>query len=351
MRKEAPVETNIKAKPWAGKAVPKCILVIRLQAMGDMVITLPYIQHLKQTLPTGVILDFLTREEVEAIPKSIYLFNSVFSIKGKRNFKKQFLYTVAMLPKLMWQRYDVVIDLQNNLLSRIVTKAIMPKACSAFDRFSPISAGERTRLTIEAVGLGANMPNYNFTLKTTNSIDDVLEENGWDGESMLVILNPAGAFTTRNWPLDYYVSFAQLWLAAYPDTQFITIGINTIAEKAVYLKQHLGNRLINIVNKTNPAQAFAIVQKATFVLSEDSGLMHMAWVSGIPTLAIFGGTRSDWARPLGTHTAFMDSSDLPCGNCMLEVCTYGDTHCLTRYTPEIVFNKTLGLLKSMVDAE
>jgi heptosyltransferase-2 len=350
MRNKASVE-NVKAKPWAGKAIPKRILVIRLQAMGDMVITLPYIQYLKRNLPDGVVLDFLTREEVDAIPRNIHLFNSVFSIKGKRNFKKQFLYTLTMLPKLLLRRYEVVIDLQNNPLSRLVTKTITPKAWSLFDRFSPMPAGERTRLTIEAVGLGVNMPDHNFTLRTTDGVDDLLTENGWDGESMLVILNPAGAFATRNWPLDNYIQFARLWLAAYPDTQFITIGINIIAEKAVYLQHALDDKLINLVNKTNPAQAFAIVQKATFVLSEDSGLMHMAWVSGIPTLAIFGGTRSDWCRPLGTHTAFIDSSDLPCGNCMLEVCKFGDNHCLTRNTPEIVFTKTLGLLKSMVDAE
>jgi len=109
----------------------------------------------------------------------------------------------------------------------------------------------------------------------------------------------------------------------------------------------MGEKIISIVNQTTPSQAFAILQHTSFVLSEDSGLMHMAWVSGIPTLALFGSTRSDWTRPLGGKSFFLDSSDLPCGNCMQEVCRYGDVHCLTRYTPEFVFEKAVGIMSSI----
>ncbi len=73
--------------------------------------------------------------------------------------------------------------------------------------------------------------------------------------------------------------------------------------------------------------------------------MHMAWVCGIPTLALFGSTRSDWSAPQGEHSLCLNSSDLECGNCLLEVCKYGDVHCLSRYTPEFVFEKSIGLLQ------
>jgi ADP-heptose:LPS heptosyltransferase len=75
----------------------------------------------------------------------------------------------------------------------------------------------------------------------------------------------------------------------------------------------------------------------------------MAWVSGIPTLAMFGSTRSDRATPIGKHTLLLHSSDLICGNCMLETCLYGDSHCLTRYTPEFVFEKAVALISLVAD--
>ena len=338
---------DIPFKPWKKGIMPRRILAIRLQAMGDLVITLPYLQQLKNILPAKAELDLITREEVDAIPGNIYLFDHVYSIAGGRNVKKQFLYSSWLLPKLLLRRYDVVIDLQNNEVSRFIRRSLMPEAWSSFDRFSPVAAGESTRLTIEAIGLGKCFANSSFRVKNEEESIDLLKENGWDGISDLVVLNPAGAFITRNWPIENYIAFARLWLEKFPQTQFLITGINLIADKAAYLKQNLGNKLIDLVNKTTAAQAFAAIQKTKFVLSEDSGLMHIAWVSGIPTLAMFGSTRSDRTTPLGSHTLLLHSSDLECGNCMLETCKYGDTHCLTRYTPGFVFEKAIGLIEKI----
>jgi heptosyltransferase-2 len=338
---------NIRRKPWNKKKPPGRLLAIRLQAMGDLVITLPYLQTLRNAIPSSAKLDLLTLEENESIPHSIELFDTIYSIRGYRNLKKQLAFTCLLLPKILLQRYDVVLDLQNNIISRIVRKAVIPHAWSEFDRFSPVPAGERTRLTIEAIGLGQNLPASHFTLKNEFNPDELLKKNGWDGTSAIVILNPAGAFVTRNWPLENYVDFARLWLDLFPASQFLVLGIGSIETKANYFKSELGGKLINLVNKTLPAQAFAIIQRAKFVLSEDSGLMHMAWVSGIPTVALFGSTRSDWSRPLGNHSLLLDSSDLECGNCMLQFCKYGDTHCLTRYAPGMVFEKAVTLLHSV----
>lgn len=337
---------DIPSKPWKKDTMPCRILAIRLQAMGDMVITLPYLQHLRKMLPPDTKLDLVTREEVESIPKNICLFDRVYSIGGGRDLKKQLFYTGLLLPKLMLRRYDVVIDLQNNIISRIVRQSVRPSAWSVFDRFSHIAAGESTRLTIEAIGLfESKADKKGFKFKHEEAVENILKENGWDGSSELVLLNPAGAFITRNWPIENYIEFTNLWLSRFPNTQFLAIGVNTIVEKASILKKALGNRLIDIVSKTTPAQAFGIIQKIKFTLTEDSGLMHMAWVSGIPTLAMFGSTKSYRATPLGSHSLLLHSGDLPCGNCLRETCIYEDTRCLTRYAPEFIFEKALMLME------
>lgn len=335
---------DVVATPWAKPDLPKRILAIRLQAMGDVTITLPYLQHLRNSLPASTKIDFLTRKECNNIPKNILLFDRVITLGGGRNFKRQLLHTFFLLPGFLSRRYDVVIDLQNNNLSDFVRRSIRPRAWSVFDRFSSRAAGERTRLTIEAVGLGRSGIDPGFKFKGQDNSSVILKKNGWSGTPELVVLNPAAAFITRNWPLENYAAFAELWLKRFPAAQFLVIGTSTISSKADYLKTKMGEKLIRIVDQTTPSQAFAILQHARFVLSEDSGLMHMAWVSGIPTLALFGSTRSDWTQPLGKSSFFLGSSDLPCGNCMQEVCRYGDVHCLTRYTPEFVFEKAIAII-------
>lgn len=345
IKNRANTSLNIPAKPWRKPFAPKKILIIRLQATGDVVITLPYLQYLRNILPPSTQLDFLTRKETEAIPKSLNLFNHVISIGGERNLKKQLLSTFFLSPKLFIKRYDVIIDLQHNIISNIVRKLLLPRAHAAFDRLAPFPAGEKYCLTIEAALLWKISAGTAFDLKDKNIGKSILLNNGWEKDYELIILNPAGAFETRNWSLENYISFSKLWLQRFPNTHLLLLGTNFIAEKAAFLKAKLGENLINLVNKTNPAEAFAVLQHAKLILSEDSGLMHMAWVSGIPTLALFGSTKSYWSTPLGEHTVCLNSSDLECGNCMLEKCKYGDTHCLTRYTPELVFQQALSLLE------
>jgi ADP-heptose:LPS heptosyltransferase len=336
---------GVSARPWKGDRPPKRVLAIRLQATGDVAITLPYLQHLRHSLPAETKLDFLTRKECADIPSNISLFNKVISIGGGRKLRNQLFHSVFLLPKVLLLNYDVVIDLQNNNLSTLIRKAIRPRAWSLFDRFSSRAAGERTRVTIEAVGLGKNGIRSDFTVKGNFDPSFMLKNSGWDGESEIVILNPAGAFTTRNWPLDNYVSFAELWLKQFPSAQFLILGTSFIREKADWLRGKLREKIITIIDQTTPSEAFAIVRRAKFILSEDSGLMHMAWVSGIPTLALFGSTRSDWSRPLGENSFFLDSSDLPCGNCMQETCRYGDVHCLTRYDAKVVLEYAKELIE------
>jgi ADP-heptose:LPS heptosyltransferase len=336
---------DIPCRPWTAANPPQRILAIRLQALGDVVITLPYLQCLRNSMSSNTRLDFLTRKEVDDIPKNLDLFDHVYSIGGARNPKRQLLSTCLLLPRLLMQRYDVVIDLQNSTLSTIVRRSLRPTAWSAFDRFSPRTAGERNRLTIEAVGLGNNQLDNRLRLRPASPTPAMLKNRRLTDTEPLVVLNPAGAFATRNWEMHKYVLFARQWLERWPGTKFLVLGTSFIAEKAAFLESELGEHLINLVGKTTPSEVFALLQRATLVLSEDSGLMHMAWVSGTPVLALFGSTRSDWSRPLGPRSLVLDSSDLPCGNCMQATCRRGDVYCLSRRSPEEVFARAVTLLE------
>jgi heptosyltransferase-2 len=337
-------EEKINSKPWIKNQFPQKILAIRLQAMGDTIITLPYLQDLANKYPKAQI-DFLTRKETAEIPECIELFNKVYTIGGGRNTKLIMLSALLLLPVLWLQGYDVVIDLQKNRVSRLIRKILSPPAWSEFDRFSAISAGERTRLTMEAVGLGNIRMATEFKLKDGNLGTDKLLSHGWNTNTELIILNPAGYFKTRNWPLENYIAFSRLWLSKEnPPICFLLLGDNRIQEKAAILENNLRDKVINLVNQTSPSEAFSIIQKAKLMLTEDSGLMHMAWISGIPTLALFGSTRSDWSAPQGLHSTCLNASDLECGPCMAAECKYGDVHCLTRYTPEAIFEEATLLL-------
>jgi heptosyltransferase II len=343
------MEETLNYKSWQSKSLPRRILIIRLQAIGDVAITIPYIQSLKEKLPAQTKLHFLTREEVNDVPDSVILYDSIYSIGGGRNVKLQFLSLLFKLIRLKINKYDIVIDLQRNKLSQFVRKFLNPVSWSEIERFSGTSAGDKYQKAIEAIGLFSISLKTGLQLKNGDAGKIKLTKAGWNSSNKLVVLNPAGAFSTRNWEIENYLKYAKLWKNKFPSTQFLVLGLKTISIKSLFLKRMLKEDLIDLVNGegTTVEEAFAIINKSYFVLSEDSGLMHLAWVSGIPTLALFGSSRADWSAPQGEHSLCLNSSDLECGYCLLEVCKYGDVHCLTRYTPEFVFDKTISLLKRM----
>ncbi len=340
------MSAEILHKAWKEKSMPKKILVIRFQALGDLMITLPYLQSLKEQIP-HVQIHLMTRTEVSSVPENLTLFEKVFSIGGGRNAKFQFLLSLLLIPYLLWLNYDVVLDLQNHRISKIIRKLLRAKAWSEFDRSSRILAGERTRLTIDAPQIAQAFISPRLELKNKLPVENKLKSVGWDGEKTLIILNPAGAFTSRNWPIENYIAFAKLWLKGNPSSQFLILGLSSLKPKAISLKKELGNNFIDLTGMTSVVEAFAIIKLSTLMLTEDSGLMHMAWVQGVPTIALFGSSPSYWSSPLGAWSRCFNSADLPCGDCFLNECKFGDVHCLTRLLPERIAEEADALLKSI----
>jgi ADP-heptose:LPS heptosyltransferase len=337
---------TFKHKAWNNKIRPKKILAMRFQALGDVMITLPYLQSLKERMPS-VSIHLLTRTETREIPENLSLFEKVIPIGGGRNAKIQFILCVLLLPHLLFQRYDLVIDLQNHRISKIIRKLLMPRAWSEFDRSSKILAGDRTRLTIDALLIGNTYISTNLRLKKEVSVRSKLMANGWDESKTLVILNPAGAFTSRNWAIENYVAFAKLWQSNHPSTQFLALGLSSLKPRVQFLKAELRDSFIDLCGMTSTIEAFAMIRLSTLMLTEDSGLMHMSWIQGVPTVALFGSSPSYWSSPLGPWSRVLSSADLPCGDCFLNECKYGDVHCLTRFSPEIIFEEARALLNSV----
>jgi ADP-heptose:LPS heptosyltransferase len=247
------------------------------------------------------------------------------------------------------ERYDLVLDLQRNWMSRIIRRLISPLSWSEFDRYYPLPAGERVIEAFRAAGVRIDaapgpLPVRRDLLERGRGI---LEAKGWDGRQKLIVLNPAGLWKTRNWPLEGYVEFSRRWLDEEP-VKFVLLGTERIREKATLLSGALGASFLNLVGETSLDEAMAVLQYCSLILTEDSGLMHMGWTSGIPTLALFGSSRHDWSRPLGEHTLCFHSGDLPCGACMEPTCRFGDVHCLTRYSPAQVFEASRAILQTPV---
>lgn len=334
-------------KPWKKKGLPKKILAIRLQALGDTVIALSYLQYLREQLPAETQIDFLVRNEFDEIPANLQLFNTVYSLSGGNKIRNQFIGLLPHLFKIKKADYDVVLDLQNNIVSNFVRAFVNPLCYVRFDRFSSKHACQRNAETINKAGVIQVKESYHFNFKNPNCGSDILEKNGWKKGSKLILLNPAGAFSNRNWPTQNYIDVANQLINEYDSSLFfLLLGTEKIAEKAKEIKKALGDKVITLINQTSQIEVLAIVQETCLCITEDGALMHMAYLSGKKTIGLLGSSRSDWHNPKLAHTFCFTSDDLECGNCMLSTCKFHTNFCMTRISSEHVYEKAVLFLNS-----
>ncbi len=333
-------------KVWDKTELPKKILAIRLQALGDTFIALSYLQYLRENLPTNTIIDFVVRDEFKNIPHNLILFNNVYIIKGGNPIKRQLFNVLRYAFRIRKQKYDVVLDLQNNEVSKLMRKIANPFCFVEFDRYSPIHACKRNINTINLAGFIKASEGYNFKFKNPEYGKKTLINLGYQNER-LILLNPAGAYVNRNWPTQNYITLAKLIQIQYQNkVKFLFLGVSKIQEKVQEIKKALGDCVIELINKTSEIEAFNLIQHIDLCITEDGALMHMAYLSKKPTVILLGSSRSDWLDPKLPHTFCFNSNDLACGNCMQATCKLATNECMTRIQPQQVFDNAIELLNS-----
>ncbi|MEY4754625.1 MAG: hypothetical protein RJA44_2300 [Pseudomonadota bacterium] len=102
-----------------------------------------------------------------------------------------------------------------------------------------------------------------------------------------------------------------------------------------------------LAGKTSLDAAMALIAGARGMVSNDSGLMHVAAAFGVPQAAVFGSTSPEHTPPLNEHASVIwlkEELQLDCAPCFKRVCPLGHTRCLQEVTPERVHQALLAQL-------
>jgi heptosyltransferase-2 len=94
-----------------------------------------------------------------------------------------------------------------------------------------------------------------------------------------------------------------------------------------------------LAGKTTLIDAMVLIAGARGVVSNDSGLMHVAAAFGIPQVAVFGSTSPEHTPPLNPRAQVIwlkEELQLDCAPCFDRVCRFGHTRCLTGVSPQRV---------------
>jgi len=115
----------------------------------------------------------------------------------------------------------------------------------------------------------------------------------------------------------------------------IILGSRDDGESAQEIVRMAPERVLNLTGKTSLLEVATIISSARAVVSNDSGLMHLAAYIGTPVIGLFGSTSPIWTRPLGKKSIALNVPE-PCAPCFDKICRYEHYRCLENITPNAV---------------
>ncbi len=169
--------------------------------------------------------------------------------------------------------------------------------------------------------------------------DATLHKLGLAPDKPVAVFCPGAEYgPAKRWPAAYYADIAQrlhqqgyaVWLIGSGKDKPVADEIDRLA----------GGQCTNLCGSTDLADAIALLSCAQLVISNDSGLMHLAAALGRPMLALFGSSSPQFTPPLSDQAQVV-KIDIECSPCFKRECPLGHFDCMIQITPDLVWKKLM----------
>jgi heptosyltransferase-2 len=166
--------------------------------------------------------------------------------------------------------------------------------------------------------------------------DAAIARFGLHGESPVLALAPGAEYgPAKRWPTRHFAAVArdhvargfQCWLFGSAKDAPITAEIASLA----------GVPVVDLAGRTNLAEAIDLLSLAARVVTNDSGLMHVAAALDRPMAAVFGSSSPAYTPPLSARARVV-WLNLACSPCFKRECPLGHTDCLQKLAPAQVLS-------------
>lgn len=335
-------------RPGAAAYKLSRILIIRLSAIGDIVLTTPLLRDLRRQLP-GARIDFVTKAAYADLLRYHPALNHLYEVEPAAGLAG----LRALGRQLRKEQYQVVLDVHRNLRSLILTRAMRAPCVLHHKKFvlrrwllvqtkvnllrhePPI----QQRYVQAAAGLGVvddgGRPEIFWSAAEDKSAAAALHAAGWDGRSLLVALAPGAGFFTKRWPTECFAEVVRQ--LSRRGVFAVIVGGAQDRELAVEIRRLTGDGRGCLVGQTGILTTAAILKRCRALVANDSGLMHLAEAVGIPLVAVFGSTTRELGFfPQQPTSRVLENRNLrcrPCSHLGKSRCPRGHFLCMRAIAP------------------
>ncbi|UTA66145.1 glycosyltransferase family 9 protein [Emticicia sp. 21SJ11W-3] len=287
-------------------------LILRFSSIGDIILTTPVVRCLKLQYPNAEV-HFATKKQFKVLVENNPYIDKYFLLDGPLN---------NFVETLKAENYHYVIDLHNNLRTSVI-KFRLGKPSFGYNKLN----FEKWLLVNLKINRMPNVHIVDRNLKTVESLGVINDNKGLDyfipeqhkvNLSQVIGDTPSfvayaigGQHFTKKLPTEKIIE-----LCSKIDKKIVLLGGKEDEPNGDIIANAMGNKVYNACGKYNLNQSASILQQAEYVISHDTGLMHIASALKKRIVSIWGNTVPEFGMyPYQTQFSIIENKGLPCRPC------------------------------------
>jgi lipopolysaccharide heptosyltransferase II len=329
--------------------VPKKILIVRFSSIGDIVLASPLIRVLRKRYTSSQI-DFVVRKEYSELIRYNPNLNIIHEFDAQGGLQE--LHRLACA--IRREKYDLIIDIHNSLRSRYIRSLSRAKEIVVINKriFARtmlvrlkknyyrdiVSAADRY---IEPVGIyGIENDDRGLEIfitdETMQKVSEKISAIKLHSLEKVVGFCPSAKHATKRWPEERFIE-AGIRLASELKAKIILFGGKSDTVLCTTIvnginKRTEGECAIEYTGQFSLLETAAAMQSCNVIVTNDTGLMHIAAAMKKKTAAIFGSTVREFGFfPVGTENIVIERKGLycrPCSHIGRRNCPEGHFRCM-----------------------
>jgi heptosyltransferase-2 len=334
------------------KSAVRRILVRATNWVGDVVMTLPALEAIRETFPTSTI-SVLAKPWVVPLLENHPAVDNVIPYRKKEGRAVDLYELIRIVRLIRGQDFDLAILFQNAFEAGLLAYLGGVKFRLGYNtdgrgfllnyrikRSEAVLKAHQVEyylFLLRAVGWEGETrdPSLHLAEKDLEKAKALLRSKGVKEGDFLIGLSPGAIFgEAKRWPPERFARIGD-WAVERWKAKALIMGSQKEMHICKALERSMSHRALDLSGQTTLGEAAALVRQCQFFLSNDSGLMHIAAALGVPTMAVFGSTNPVTTGPRGLKTRIV-RHQIECAPCLKPECPT-DHRCMLSIEPEEVW--------------